>query len=109
MYFFFKENVSCVPLGNPASACEIKFSPQVAVVKFGGSLSATCSLSSCTNVVGMGWETTYSAGGMKINVSSIQLNITEVKDWNPEPQCYVTFSDDQDQLLRTLPIIVYSK
>lgn len=98
-----------VSLGNAVSVCEIKFSPPSVVVKFGGSLSATCSLSSCTNVVGMGWETTYSAGGMKSDVSSIQLNITEVKDWNPEPQCYVTFSDDQDQQVQTLPITVYSK
>ncbi|XP_037544498.1 hemicentin-2 [Nematolebias whitei] len=105
MWFFI---FILIPLsGNPVSACEIKFSPPVVVVKFGGSLSATCSLSSCTNVVGMGWETTYSAGGMQSNVSSIQLNITEVKDWHPQPQCYVTFSDDQDQQLRKLPIIVY--
>ncbi|XP_017284764.1 cell adhesion molecule 3 [Kryptolebias marmoratus] len=97
-----------IPLsGNPASACEMTFSPPRIVVEFGSPFVANCSSSSCNNVVGMGWETPLIKGGLKKNVSSLPLNVIKVEVWDPAPMCYITFTDNAPQKLKTLQITVY--
>lgn len=92
--------------GNLVNAsCKLEMNPPRVVVRYGDSLKATCS--STGDVEGMGWESTYGGTGLKKDVSSLVLNITSVKAWELEPQCYASLRSDGSQCTETLPVTVY--
>ncbi|KAM4530265.1 intercellular adhesion molecule 2-like isoform 2-T2 [Odontesthes bonariensis] len=91
--------------GMTASACEIELIPRHVVVRFGGSLSANCSASSCNELEGMGWESPHGGQGLTHGVSSLLFHIPEVKTWDIHPQCFITLKNDQK--LEELNITVY--
>uniref|UniRef100_A0A1A7X3T8 Ig-like domain-containing protein n=2 Tax=Iconisemion striatum TaxID=60296 RepID=A0A1A7X3T8_9TELE len=93
--------------GLPVSACDIMFAPPKVVVRYGDPLVANCISKSCHNVAGMGWESAFGAVGLTKNVSSLPYKIDKVNDWEILSHCYMSFSDDQDQRLITLPVTVY--
>lgn len=92
--------------GERAQGCEVVFSPKNVFVEFGGSVTVNCNTSSCNNMVGIGWESPFGGTGLKEGVSSLDLKIDVVNDWNAEPKCYVVFSDDT-QKIEKLPFTVY--
>jgi len=91
-----------------ARACEIKLTPPHVVVSFGDSVSANCSTSSCSELVGMGWESSHGGQGLTHGVSSLPFHIAEVNVWDIYSQCYITLKNS-DQKLEDLDITVYSK
>uniref|UniRef100_A0A8C6L5X3 Ig-like domain-containing protein n=1 Tax=Nothobranchius furzeri TaxID=105023 RepID=A0A8C6L5X3_NOTFU len=91
----------------PVSACGIMFTPPKVVVRYGDPVDANCTSLSCHNVTGMGWESPYGAVRLTKNVSSLPYKIDKVKDWEITSHCYISFSDNQSQRHKILPITVY--
>lgn len=77
-------------------------------MEFEGSVTVNCNTSSCNNMVGIGWESPLGGTGLQEGVSSLDLEIDVVNEWNAEPKCYVVLGDDK-QIIKKLPFTVYSK
>ncbi|MED6289951.1 hypothetical protein CHARACLAT_008181 [Characodon lateralis] len=92
--------------GKSAHSCEIEFHPPLVFVEFGGSATANCDASLCSNIAGIGWESQYGGTGLVDGKSTLNVTLKNVKEWNTKPQCYVVFSNDA-QITKNLPITVY--
>ncbi|KAM9746438.1 intercellular adhesion molecule 2-like isoform 2-T2 [Menidia menidia] len=89
-----------------ASACGIELNPKQVVVRYGDSVSANCSASSCSQLVGIGWESTYGGTGLVQGVSQVPLQMKNVRFWVIKPQCYITLKNNE-QKLEELKVTVY--
>uniref|UniRef100_A0A3Q2GJE1 Ig-like domain-containing protein n=1 Tax=Cyprinodon variegatus TaxID=28743 RepID=A0A3Q2GJE1_CYPVA len=98
--------VQCVPVGKSARSCEIKFNPPKVFVEYGGSAAASCYISQCNDVAGMGWESSFGGTGLKEGISTLNTTFDKVTDWNVEPKCFVSFLNDE-QDIQKLPFTVY--
>uniref|UniRef100_A0A8C6L5U6 Ig-like domain-containing protein n=1 Tax=Nothobranchius furzeri TaxID=105023 RepID=A0A8C6L5U6_NOTFU len=106
---FFSLAATLTATGDPSCqhACGIMFTPPKVVVRYGDPVDANCTSLSCHNVTGMGWESPYGAVRLTKNVSSLPYKIDKVKDWEITSHCYISFSDNQSQRHKILPITVY--
>ncbi|XP_071389542.1 hemicentin-1 [Centroberyx affinis] len=90
----------------PVSAsCPIELSTPSVVVRYGGSVSVTCS-TSATEHEGMGWESTYGATGLQENVTFLIWTVKALKDWTAAPKCFFNPSAG-DQCLKKLSVTIY--
>ncbi|XP_047212656.1 vascular cell adhesion protein 1-like [Girardinichthys multiradiatus] len=103
---FFVFLIFIVWTGKSAHSCKIEFHPPLVFVKFGGSTIANCDASLCSNVEGIGWESPFGGTGLVEGLSTLNVNLQNVKEWNTKPQCYIVLSDDT-QMSENLPITVY--
>uniref|UniRef100_A0A3B5MEF7 Intercellular adhesion molecule N-terminal domain-containing protein n=1 Tax=Xiphophorus couchianus TaxID=32473 RepID=A0A3B5MEF7_9TELE len=88
-----------------AHGCEIKFTPPMVYVVFGGSTSANCR-TTCNNTDGIGWESSFGGTGLIEGRSTLDVNLVKVNDWSTEPKCYTVYSDGTQDIL-ALPITIY--
>ncbi|XP_023204790.1 intercellular adhesion molecule 3 [Xiphophorus maculatus] len=91
--------------GKRAHGCEIKFTPPMVYVVFGGSTSANCR-TTCNNTDGIGWESSFGGTGLIEGRSTLDVNLVKVNDWSTEPKCYTVYSDGTQDIL-ALPITIY--
>ncbi|XP_072225669.1 vascular cell adhesion protein 1-like [Leuresthes tenuis] len=92
--------------GMTASACKIELTPPHVIVRFGGSVSANCSTSSCSELEGMGWESPLGGQGLTRGVSSLPFHIAKVDVWDVYSQCFITMKNSE-QKLENLDVTVY--
>lgn len=94
-----------------SSYCPIEMAPAVALVRFGDPFSAICkSLSNQTE--GMGWESPLGSTQLTEGVTSVDLKIDSVTQWEFTPQCYIneqSDGSDEKQCSQGLPVTVYRK
>ncbi|XP_015227570.1 PREDICTED: intercellular adhesion molecule 3 isoform X5 [Cyprinodon variegatus] len=92
--------------GKSAHSCEIRFNPPKVFVKYGGSAAASCYISQCNDIAGMGWESSFGGTGLKEGISTLNTTFDKVTDWNVDPKCFVSFLNDE-QIPKKLPFTVY--
>ncbi|XP_014838897.1 PREDICTED: intercellular adhesion molecule 3-like [Poecilia mexicana] len=91
--------------GKRAHGCGMKFTPPMVYLEFGGSTVANCN-TSCSSVDGIGWESSFGGTGLKEGLTTLDVNLDNVNDWETEPKCYTVFSNgSQDS--QKLPITIY--
>uniref|UniRef100_A0A673YAJ8 Ig-like domain-containing protein n=1 Tax=Salmo trutta TaxID=8032 RepID=A0A673YAJ8_SALTR len=92
--------------GGPTHAsCPLELNPPRVVVRYGDSVSVTCSTSS-TDHEGMGWEATFGGTGFEQEVNVVTWTVDSLTDWTIKPKCYVTLNDS-NQPSKVLPVILY--
>ncbi|XP_054892025.1 vascular cell adhesion protein 1-like [Poeciliopsis prolifica] len=102
---FFLFFACVIHAGNWAHGCEIKFTPPMVYVEFGGSTSANCK-ALCNNTEGIGWESSFGGTGLKQGLTTLDVNLKDVNDWNTAPKCYILLSNGVQDIV-PLPITVY--
>ncbi|XP_077069588.1 CD166 antigen homolog isoform X1 [Siphateles boraxobius] len=82
--------------------CPLQLNSQRVVVEYGGSVLVNCSTS--VPHTGMGWEASEGAVPM-INHSLITWRVSELREWDIEPYCYINYNKTQCTV--TLPVTIY--
>ncbi|ROL51171.1 Hemicentin-1 [Anabarilius grahami] len=98
-------HVKVVLKGTHAAECPVQLNPQRAVVRYGGSVSVSCSTS--VPHEGMGWEASEGAVSMNSSVNLITWRVSELTEWDIKPFCYLN-PKNGDQCLSNLPVTVYN-
>ncbi|XP_026116713.1 hemicentin-1-like isoform X3 [Carassius auratus] len=94
----------CFSLLTGAEAeCSFQLNPQRVVVRYGGSVEVTCNTS--VSHKGMGWEASEGRVS-KTNDSLITWRVSELKEWDIKPLCYIN-PNKGAQCLVKLPVTVY--
>ena len=89
--------------GSHANHCPVQLNPQRVIVRYGGSVSVNCSTS--VQHRGMGWEAIE--GGVPMTRDSlITWRVPELREWDIEPSCYITYTK---QCTVNLPVTIYSE
>ncbi|KAK9978078.1 hypothetical protein ABG768_019847 [Culter alburnus] len=84
--------------------CPVELNPQRAVVRYGGSVSVNCSTS--VQHDGIGWEASEGAVPMSSSVSLTTWTVSNLREWNIEPSCFIN-PKDGDQCSSYLPVTIY--
>ncbi len=90
------------------AGCPVQLNPERVVVRFGGSVTATCNISILHE--GMGWEASEGAVPRTKNKNMITWRVSELKEWDIKPICYINYKiDDPDPCEVELPVTIYSE
>ncbi|XP_067238660.1 intercellular adhesion molecule 2-like [Chanodichthys erythropterus] len=108
-YFFGLVYLSAVLLyvaltGTHAAECPLQLNPQRVVVRYNGSVAVNCSTS--VQHDGIGWEASEGAVPMSLSVSLITWRVSNLREWDTEPFCFIN-TKDGDQCSSYLPVTIY--